>query len=57
MFNRLLLKLHLVAKLMLFGIFAAKFFNQVHTHAFKILQQICTKIMKFYQPKRVSKEV
>ncbi len=43
---RLLWKLHLIAKLMLFGIFAAKFFNQVY-HAFKILQQICTKIPNF----------
>ena len=42
-------KLHLFAKIALFGIFCAKFFDHVSSHALKILQKICTKSANFFK--------
>jgi len=54
---RHLSKLHLLAKIALFGIFAIKFFDHVFTHALKILCQICAKIANFIKQSEVSKDV
>ncbi len=42
-------------KFALFGIFDAKFFDHVFTHALKIFHQICQKIAKFIKQSELPK--
>ncbi len=57
LYTRPLSKFHLFAKMILFGILIAKFFNHMCTYAFKIWQSICSKNNSFFQTKQISKEV
>jgi 8-oxo-dGTP pyrophosphatase MutT (NUDIX family) len=54
-FTRPLSKPHSIVKIILFGIFAAKFFDHVFTHALKIFWQIYPKIYNFLNQSRFIK--
>ncbi len=52
---RPLSKFHLFAKMILFGILIAKFFNHMYTYAFKIWQSICSKTIHFFKQSKFRK--
>lgn len=52
---RPLSKPHLLAKIALFGIFLAKFFDRMHSYALKIFRKICSKIANFFKQSRFQK--
>ncbi len=52
---RPLSKFHLFAKMILFGILIAKFFNHMCTYAFKIWQSICSKTIHFFKQSKFRK--
>jgi multidrug efflux system outer membrane protein len=55
-FNRLLSKLHSLAKIALFGIFFGKFFEHMPSYALKIFQKTCSKIANFFKQSKFRKK-
>jgi elongation factor P len=46
----------LIAKIVLYGTFFVKFFNQAFSHAFKIFQKICSKMPNFFNQSKFRKK-